>query len=255
MTTIILSYPPVTLRTTTTIPIATLSAPKCSLRILIALPPLSTDIRSYCNTPTGEEVRVTVARKNGCDRKLQDYNIPLRIGAMFAVLFTSAIGQSDYQLRWPQNRNKSDEKNRCLQSHLPVLDVGVQILDHTHRHQAIRNWSRHLHGFRPCTHVPSIAPSREANEEQLYTHASIGFANPCLAQLGYEATSSAITMAGLFLSFLVEFLAHRRVHQQEHDKKDGPRLYKISPQIASILVLEAGIVFHSVCRCKHLSKT
>ena len=37
------------------------------------------------------------------------------------------------------------------------------------------------------------------------------FSNECIGELGYEATTSAIVMAGLFLSFLVEYIGHRVV--------------------------------------------
>lgn len=49
----------------------------------------------------------------------------------------------------------------------------------------------------------------------LLTHASLQFASECLGELDYEATTTAIAMAGAFMTFLVEFLGgqyvmHRR---------------------------------------------
>lgn len=49
----------------------------------------------------------------------------------------------------------------------------------------------------------------------LLTHASLQFESECLGELDYEATTTAIAMAGAFMTFLVEFLGgqyvmHRR---------------------------------------------
>ena len=79
---------------------------------------------------------------------------------------------------------------------------------------------------------------------QLYTHASLTFENPCLGLLEYEATAAAIFMAGLFITFLGEYVGHRFTHQGTHRAQDehGPH----SP--VSIYVLEAGIIFHSISK-------
>ena len=37
------------------------------------------------------------------------------------------------------------------------------------------------------------------------------FTNPCIGTIDYEATTSAFVMAGIFLSFLVEYIGHRIV--------------------------------------------
>lgn len=65
------------------------------------------------------------------------------------------------------------------------------------------------------------------------------FTNECLGDLHYEATTAAIVMAGLFLTWLVEYVSHR-----------GARKYwarsQYNDELVSVVVLELGIIFHSV---------
>lgn len=111
--------------------------------------------------------------------------------------------------------------------------------------------------------------------KQLYTHAQLMFANPCIGSLGYEATTSAIVMAGIFLSFLVEYCGMRLVAsrssrspeaiavatQQGRDKGSPQPPSEESQRDAflavdhhhggvnnklSVAVMEAGILFHSI---------
>jgi zinc transporter 1/2/3 len=76
----------------------------------------------------------------------------------------------------------------------------------------------------------------------------------------YEATAAALVMAGLFVTFLLEFLVHhvlgrkvehhadtKDVAQVESATSDGPEDIVVTP--SSVSVMEAGIVFHSVCTC------
>lgn len=85
---------------------------------------------------------------------------------------------------------------------------------------------------------------------QLYTHASLMFNNKCLGDLGYESVTSAIVMAGLFLSFIVEYIGHRVVLAKEKAMAARPMDEKtqtiFSAEVVTILVLEAGILFHSL---------
>jgi len=80
------------------------------------------------------------------------------------------------------------------------------------------------------------------------------FQNECLGELAYESTASAILMAGLFLSFLVEYLGNRLI--QWHESKArvgnveadghahaGPAA---RTDMVNIAVLEAGVIFHSL---------
>jgi len=103
------------------------------------------------------------------------------------------------------------------------------------------------------------------------------FSNECLGELPFEATTAAIFMAGLFVSFLVDyiskrFLLWRQSKRSGHDaeataaptgdaKSASPPTSAVIPSHGhnqhvdlhsdadakiNILVLEAGIIFHSL---------
>lgn len=78
------------------------------------------------------------------------------------------------------------------------------------------------------------------------------FTNKCLGELQYEGTTSAIVMAGIFLSFIIEYIGHRIVLKKT---TTAARLSAakqadayLSAEIVSVLVMEAGILFHSLCK-------
>ena len=76
------------------------------------------------------------------------------------------------------------------------------------------------------------------------------FTNECVGDLGYEGTTSAVVMAGLFLSFLVEYIGSRIVVHKTRKMstvsvEDRARAV-LQTEIVSILVMEAGIIFHSL---------
>lgn len=76
------------------------------------------------------------------------------------------------------------------------------------------------------------------------------FGNQCIGELGYEAVTSAIVMAGIFLSFFVEYIGNRvvlaktRTHNALSNTEKKSVL--LSAEVVSILVMEAGILFHSL---------
>lgn len=76
------------------------------------------------------------------------------------------------------------------------------------------------------------------------------FGNKCLGDLGYEATTSAILMAGIFLSFIVEYIGQRIVLAKTRSAASLTREQQaqalLSTEVVSILVMEAGILFHSL---------
>lgn len=105
----------------------------------------------------------------------------------------------------------------------------------------------------------------------LYTHATLMFANGCLGKLSYEATTSAIVMAGILIAFPVEYCGRRLVvwRQNKHSPTssetgtmpENAHAKEVSPSVShgqhgfgaikaidklSVVVLEAGLVFHSV---------
>lgn len=82
------------------------------------------------------------------------------------------------------------------------------------------------------------------------------FQNQCLGELAYESTAAAILMAGIFLSFLVEYAGSRLI--QWHGSKKRPDSVETaghsdSPaaprtDMVNIAVLETGVIFHSICK-------
>lgn len=100
------------------------------------------------------------------------------------------------------------------------------------------------------------------------------FGNKCLGNLKYEATTTAIMMAGMFVTFMMEYIGSRvinsRVHpesdsevsvasstQQAHNKDQSTEC-GLSPEAShhhfapndnlSVALLEAGIIFHSISK-------
>lgn len=77
------------------------------------------------------------------------------------------------------------------------------------------------------------------------------FGNECLGTLLYEATTAAIVMAGLFISFLIEFIVYRAMRWQASKKSETDSI-SLSPkavekaEMANISIMEAGIIFHSL---------
>ena len=116
---------------------------------------------------------------------------------------------------------------------------------------------------------------------QLLTHAELMFSNECLTRIAYEATATAIAMAGIFISFIIEHTGQRIVMARASKQplnpggEKGPRESDGShnkditatmtesrtlaslghdhyPQLVnskfSVFVMEAGIIFHSICK-------
>jgi zinc transporter 1/2/3 len=123
----------------------------------------------------------------------------------------------------------------------------------------------------------------------LFTHAELMFGNECLGELKYEGTTAAIFMAGLILSFIIDYLGARFVQwrQKKHvgssaevptsasdDKSAGAsasasttsdtdvahhyghshgHMRTVTPmeEKINVLNLEAGIIFHSIRKYTH----
>ena len=79
------------------------------------------------------------------------------------------------------------------------------------------------------------------------------FDNDCIENKRYEGITSAIVMAGIFISFLIEFCVHRAMRWQAAKKSETDEAY-MSPkalqkaEMANITIMEAGIIFHSLCK-------
>lgn len=149
------------------------------------------------------------------------------------------------------------------------------------RAQTIWNRSYSFHRFRPRTFAfQRTIPATLLTGNQLFTHADLMFGNECLGELSYEATTAAVFMAGLFLSFLVDYLGARFLLWRESKKRaanneagqsasselaqksasstpDGAdvhgdmrgshdHLHGNMDAKLNVIVLEAGIIFHSL---------
>ncbi|KAK0657923.1 hypothetical protein B0T16DRAFT_306377, partial [Cercophora newfieldiana] len=151
-----------------------------------------------------------------CNKVDRDYNIGLRVGLLFVIMATSSIGVFTPIFAW-----KFVSPNSYVFTVLRQFGTGIIIA------------TAFVH---------------------LFTHATLMFANECLGELAFEGTAAAILMAGLFLSFLVEYLGIRLV--QWHGAKSAAanlespgavsKASHASPEMVNIAVLEAGVIFHSL---------
>ncbi|EQL00753.1 Zinc/iron permease [Ophiocordyceps sinensis CO18] len=172
----------------------------------------------HCHFHAGVEHCVGGDEKEGasgsqCLGAKREYNVGLRVGLLFAILATSALGVFAPIL---------------LQSLLPHK-LGLAFI-------VLKQFGTGIIVSTAFVH--------------LFTHASLMFGNKCLGELGYEGTTSAILMAGLFLSFLVEYIGHRIVQAKTKSASALTAKEKahalLSTEVVSILVMEAGILFHSL---------
>ncbi|KKK16906.1 putative ZIP Zinc transporter [Aspergillus rambellii] len=180
-----------------------------------------------------------------CGIQTRDYDVPLRIGTLFVVLVTSGIGVF---IPLILAKLPSASLNTWISIVIKQLGTGVILA------------TAFIH---------------------LYTHANLMFTNDCLGELEYEATTSAIVMAGVFLSFLTEYIGHRIIlarsssrsspqptetvsevskaaspeqpRVQEHatlvqlGHHHGSPLDPTNPNTKlPVIVMEAGVIFHSI---------
>ncbi|GAB1309904.1 high-affinity Zn(2+) transporter zrt1 [Madurella fahalii] len=160
--------------------------------------------------------------QRNCSRVERDYNIRLRIGLLFVMLVTSSIGVFS-----PIIMSSFVSPKNVVFTILRQFGTGVIIS------------TAFVH---------------------LYTHANLMFQNECLGELSYEATTAGILMAGIFLSFLVEYLGNRLIQwheakspsasvesaSQAHGHGHGHISVSTRTDLVNISVLEAGIIFHSL---------
>ncbi|KAJ5130280.1 uncharacterized protein N7515_006319 [Penicillium bovifimosum] len=213
----------------------------------------SSGAKQNCHFHAGVEHCVGEGESKGhseasCGSKARDYDVPLRIGTLFVVLATSAIGVFAPILLM---KLPNASINGVVSTVIKQFGTGIIIA------------TAFIH---------------------LYTHANLMFTNDCLGELEYEATTSAVVMAGIFLAFLLEFVGHRVIvarnkksiaadttpsessdsQQAPHKGHDGyPQNQQQQPTLAclghshgsdptgpnskfSVLVMEAGVLFHSI---------
>jgi len=196
-----------------------------------------------CHFHAGVEHCVGGAEEEGfsaanCERRDRDYNIPLRVGLLFVMLVTGSLGVF-----------------------FPILLTQLPAMRHTDLVPVLLVLKQFGTGVIISTAFV-----------HLYTHAQLMFANECLGELEYEATTSAVVMAGIFMSFVVEYISHRfarsrRANAEKHlqDSNETTVVSKegsdMSTPIAEVVrighhshgsdsvgvkVMEAGIIFHSL---------
>lgn len=187
----------------------------------------------------GDESEVT------CERVDRDYDIPLRIGLLFVILVTSAIGSFGPLI---------------IKKLFKVSTDGIIFV-------IIKQFGTGVIISTAFVH--------------LITHANLMWTNDCMKELEYEATGSAITMAGIFLAFLIEYIGNRAVQWRSQilkkstngqvektasaDISENESTDKNNTTVAnnevhshhehgllmpkdkvSVLMMEMGIVFHSI---------
>ncbi|CAP94684.1 Zinc-regulated transporter [Penicillium chrysogenum] len=213
----------------------------------------SGETKQNCHFHAGVEHCVGEGESEGgssgasCGVRSRDYDIPLRIGTLFVVLVTSSIGVFAPMLLM---KLPSASINGVVSTVIKQFGTGIIIAT----------------GF-----------------IHLYTHANLMFTNDCLGELEYEATTSAVVVAGIFIAFLLEYIGHRIIvarnsknHSAEtilsesESQQTQPKEHGHSPEQQqhstlaglshshgsydltgpnskfSVMVMEAGILFHSI---------
>lgn len=199
-----------------------------------------------CHFHAGVEHCVGGSEEATCERSDREYNVPLRIGLLFVILVTSAIGVFTPILATSFTRMSQKSIVFVI---LKQFGTGVVIS------------TAFIH---------------------LFTHAGLMFANECLGELKYEGTTAAVFMAGLFLSFLVDYIGARFILWRQSkkdpisdteersastDKSKAPsvtpnntdavgnhaphihrtaHVHGTADEKLGVIVLEAGIIFHSL---------
>lgn len=142
------------------------------------------DTPQNCHTHGGvEHCTGTSSEEITCARPDGSYNVRIRVGSLFIVFVTSSIAVFGPILLRRFAKNVSTTGIRFTM--IKQFGTGVIIA------------TALIH---------------------LLTHASLQFASECLGELDYEATTTAIVMAGAFMTFLVEFLGGRYIMHRRAQK-------------------------------------
>ncbi|KAI4226129.1 MAG: hypothetical protein LQ349_006935 [Xanthoria aureola] len=189
----------------------------------------------HCLEP-GESEGGSAASATACNKVDRSYNMPIRIGTLFVMLITSSIAVFG-----------------------PILLVRFA---HVHPGGYIFTV---LKQFGTGVIISTALV-------HLLTHAELMFGNECLGELKYEATTTAIVVAGAFLTFLLQYSSLRlsdsrartvasksgiqHAESMNGDASDKSsqvqvptaghdhRMPKLDDPL-SVLILEMGIIFHS----------
>ena len=188
-----------------------------------------------------------------CGLVQRNYNKPLRIGLLFVVLVTSAFGVFLPIFIASMSRVKSSAFILMI---LKQFGTGVIIST-------------------SLVHVSNIPKTLQSISDvsKLFTHAELLFANECLGALNYEATTAAIVMAGVMLSFLLDYIGIRilfwraskasspepsprnvadtKSSAERTRAQDTPTTLEVDSECTAqaklrVVILEAGVIFHSI---------
>lgn len=220
------------------------------VNIVISMPVLSKSNKTTTSLTYAKRITrhcVGGSSENTCTNTKRDYNVPLRVGLLFVILVTSAIGVFMPILT---TRFNLISQNNIVFVVLKQFGTGIVIS------------TAFVH---------------------LFTHAELMFGNECLGTLQYEGTTAAIFMAGLFLSFVIDYAGARFVQWRlnkriassaevptsrtaDDDKSAGTssstpenefvhshghahgsvRTATPMEEKINVMNLEAGIIFHSI---------
>ncbi|KAL8999153.1 MAG: hypothetical protein Q9169_001932 [Polycauliona sp. 2 TL-2023] len=192
-------------------------------------------VERHCLEP-GETEGGSAASAIACDKIDRSYDMPIRIGTLFVMLITSSIAVFG-----------------------PIL---LARFAHVHPSGYIFTV---LKQFGTGVIISTALV-------HLLTHAELMFKNECLGRLEYEATTTAIVVAGAFLTFLLQYCSVRIAEMRSRavaSKSGTPQAESMngdgsdkSSQVQSatkehnhhvpkmddplsVLILEMGIIFHS----------
>ncbi|KAK8094371.1 Zinc/iron permease [Apiospora hydei] len=144
-----------------------------------------------------------------CGRRDRDYNVSIRIGLLFAILVTSFLGAALPIVLTPV----LPEKLGIINVFFKQFGTGIIIS------------TAFIH---------------------LFTHAFLMFNNECLKdQIKFEGTTAAMVMAGLVISFFVDYGCHRLANKRKELNQTAASATSNNGLI-NVLILEAGIIFHSI---------
>lgn len=225
----------------------------------------------------------TAEQLASCDTtEIANYNKPLHIGAIFIVLVTSALGVIIPLVSGRRKGPVSHQENVDAQTGKGRGIMGNVFFVAKHFGTGIILSTAFIVSRAICFTKPSVSQAltltRAFSDKHLLFHGFIMFANDCIGHMSYEATAPAIALAAAFFTFLLDFLGHR--HMAKHhangavspsssrdEREKAPRspgeTPGVDPQFLElghdhhahlaasdqkwqVLVLEAGILFHSI---------
>ncbi|TYJ58345.1 hypothetical protein B9479_000891 [Cryptococcus floricola] len=195
---------------------------------------------------------------------LDNYNMGLHIAALFIILVTSGLGVlipliSKWLKKYDASRQETMSREMEVYEGSAAFGRGV-------------GWWGNL--FFIARHFGTGIIISTAFIHLLY-HGFVMFGNECIGELAYESTAPAIAMAAAFITFLLDVLGTRYAHrkrdsalaieegmehklppspdaQHEHEHLHGDACGNRfdaafeAEQNHQVLLLEAGIIFHSI---------